>query len=453
MDSATRGQTTHVVALPYPGQGHINPMMNLCNLLVSQKPDILITVVLTEEWLGLIGSEAKPDNIRFATIPNVIPSEKVRADDMDAFFQGVMTKMEAPFERLLDLLKLPPTVIVVDTFLNWAIGVGNRRNVQTASFWPMSASHFTTYLHFHLFAQNGHFPIDLSVKGNERVDYIPGVSSTGFIDLTTFVDGRKSNMLGHVLKAFSWVPKAQYLLVTTISELESQVLDVLRSELSLPIYTIGPLIPSFKAVNPVGTNHLQWLDSQPCSSVLYVSMGSYLSVSSAQMDEIAAGLHKSGVRFFWVARSEANRLQDICGDMGLVVPWCDQLRVLCHSSIGGFWSHCGWNSVREAVFAGVPLLTFPINFDQGMNSKLVVEDWKIGWRVKSTEAKIDHLVTREEVAGLVKKFMDLEDDQGKEMRRRARELQQIWQGAIAEGGSSKTNINAFVKGIWQDQED
>lgn len=73
--------------------------------------------------------------------------------------------------------------------------------------------------------------------------------------------------------------------------------------------------------------------------------------------------------------------------------------------------------------------------------------------MKSTEAKIDDLVTREEVAGLVKKFMDLEDDQGKEMRRRARELQQIWQGAITEGGSSKTNINAFVKGIWQDQED
>lgn len=88
-----------------------------------------------------------------------------------------------------------------------------------------------------------------------------------------------------------------------------------------------------------------------------------------------------------------------------------------------------------------------------MNSKLVVEDWKIGWRVKSTEAKINHLVTREEIAGLVNKFMDLEDDEGKEMRRRASELQEIWKGAIAEGGSSKININAFIRDISKGHED
>lgn len=148
--------------LPYPGQGHINPMMNLCNLLVSQKSDILITLVLTEEWLGLIGSEAKPDNIHFATIPNVIPLEKDCAADMVAFFEAIMTRMEAPFEQLLDRLELPPTVIVVDTFLNWTIGVGNRRNIPTALFWPMSRSVFSVFQHFHLFCRNGHFPIDLS---------------------------------------------------------------------------------------------------------------------------------------------------------------------------------------------------------------------------------------------------------------------------------------------------
>ncbi|KAM1653468.1 hypothetical protein ACFX15_005677 [Malus domestica] len=56
-------------------------------------------------------------------------------------------------------------------------------------------------------------------------------------------------------------------------------------------------------------------------------MGSFLSVSSVQMDEIAAGLRKSGVRFIWPARGETDRIKQLCGDMGLVVPWCDQLRV------------------------------------------------------------------------------------------------------------------------------
>ncbi|XP_040363369.1 UDP-glycosyltransferase 87A1 isoform X1 [Rosa chinensis] len=520
MDSATIRQPNgvcHIVAMPHPGRGHINPMMNLCNLLVSQKSDILITFVLTEEWLGLIGSQAKPDNIRFATIPNVVPSEKERAADMVAFFEAVMTKMEVPFEQLLEVLEPPPSAIVADTFLPWAVAVGNRRNISSASFWPMTGSHFSVFQHFHLFQQNGHFPIDLlgyqstihfyqclvvqvvrslfplskvsssnlvngaasierafplnrvrpgsrwispclrhnyclTEKGNERVDYIPGVSSIRLADTTNFIDGSQSKILDNILKAFSWVPKAQYLFVTSIYELETQVIDAIRSELSQPVYTIGPLLPSFKAISPTGTNHLQWLDSQPCSSVLYISMGSFLSVSSAQMDEIAVGLRKSGVRFFWVARTETNRLQEVCGDMGLVVPWCDQFRVLCHSSVGGYWSHCGWNSVRECVFGGVPFLTFPITFDQGTNSKVVVEDWKIGWRVKSTEVKIDHLVTSEEIAVLVKKFMDLEDDEGKELRRRTSQLQQIWKGAIAEGGSTKTDINAFIRDISQSLE-
>ncbi|XP_068337125.1 UDP-glycosyltransferase 87A1-like [Pyrus communis] len=445
-----RSPVCHVVAMPYPGRGHINPMMTLCKLLTSQKTDILITFVVTEEWFGFIGSEVTQDNIRLATIPNVVPSELVRAADMYCFIEAIMTKMEAPFERLMDRLEPPPSLIVADTFLPWAVRVGNRRSIPAASFWPMPASFFSVFQHFHLLAENGHFPVDLLERGNDRVDYIPGVSSTRLADLPHFISGISPNILHHIHEDFSWVPKAQYLLFPSIYELEPQVIDVLRSIFSLPIYTIGPLIPYIKSnYHPsAGIDYLQWLDSQPCSSVLYISMGSFLSFSGAQMDEIAGGLRLSRVRFIWVARGETDRLKDACGDMGLV-PWCEQLRVLCHSSVGGFLTHCGWNSVREGVFAGVPFLTFPLRMDQGMVSKMIVEDWKVGWRLRKAEDKMDHLVTSEEIAGLAQKFMELEDDEGREMRRRARELKQICHGAIEEGGSSETNINAFVGDIFQ----
>ena len=175
-------------------------------------------------------------------------------------------------------------------------------------------------------------------------------------------------------------------------------------------------------------------------------MGSFLSISSAQMDEIAIGLHDSGVRFLWVARDETCRLNEVCGDMGLVVPWCDQLKVLSHSSIGGFWSHCGWNSTKEGMFYGIPFLTYPIGFDQIHNSKLIVEDWKIGWRVKK-DVGAENLVTGAEIAKLVTKFMDLESDEMKEIRSKASEVQHICQRAIAKGGSYESSINAFIKDL------
>lgn len=152
----------HVLAMPYPARGHINPMMNLCKLLVANNSDILVTYVVTEEWLGFIGSEPRPTNIRFGSIPNVIPSELTRAADHIGFMEAVMTKMEAPFEQLLDRLVPPPTIIVYDTFLFWVVGVGNWRNIPVASFWTMPASIFSVLLHHHLLEQNGHYPVNLS---------------------------------------------------------------------------------------------------------------------------------------------------------------------------------------------------------------------------------------------------------------------------------------------------
>ncbi|XP_021279160.1 UDP-glycosyltransferase 87A1-like [Herrania umbratica] len=453
MDSMSSEPTvSHVVALPYPGRGHINPIMNLCKAIVSKSDNILITFVVTEEWLSFIGSDSKPDKIRFCCIPNVLPSELVRASDMAAFLEAVWTKMEAPFERLLDELEPPATLIIADTHLFWAVSVGNRRNIPVASFWPMSASMFLVFQHFHLFQENGHFPVDLSDNETKRVDYIPGVSSTSLLDLPGFNGGIYPVILKQILCCISCVGKAQYLLLPSIYELESQSIDALKAEFSFPIYTVGPAIPCSKpgdkscsSPSQVESDCLHWLDRQPSNSVLYVSLGSFLSVSSAQLDEITAALQDSGVRFLLVAREETSRLKDGCGDKGFVVPWCDQLRVLCHPSVGGFWSHCGWNSVRDGIFAGIPFLTFPLFADQNLNSKLIVEDWKIGWRVKPQFT--ENLVARGEISFLVQKFMHLESDEGKQIRHRAKELQEKCLHAIGRRGSSETNINSFIQNI------
>ncbi|XP_050289404.1 UDP-glycosyltransferase 87A1-like isoform X2 [Quercus robur] len=418
----------HVVAMPYPGRGHINPMMNLCKILASKKKDILITFVVTEEWLSFIGSDPKPDNVRFSTIPNVIPSELVRAADIFSFFEATMTKLEAPFVQLLDQLELPVTVIMADTVLSWVVGVGNRRNIPVASLWTMSPSMLSTTIQ--------RFQADFISEAEERV-------------VDTAHDQRVQQMSQRFFEACSCVTKAQYLLLASIYELESETIDVLKSQFSFPVYAVGPTIPLLdleENMNPGNQNYLNWLDCQPRSSVLYISMGSFLSISSAQMDEIAIGLHDSGVRFLWVARDETCRLNEVCGDMGLVVPWCDQLKVLSHSSIGGFWSHCGWNSTKEGMFYGIPFLTYPIGFDQIHNSKLIVEDWKIGWRVKK-DVGADNLVTGAEIAKLVTKFMDLESDEMKEIRSKASEVQHICQRAIVKGGSCESSINAFIKDL------
>ncbi|XP_062075917.1 UDP-glycosyltransferase 87A1-like [Humulus lupulus] len=294
------------------------------------------------------------------------------------------------------------------------------------------------------------------------VDYIPGISTTRLADFSDRIF-EKDKIVQILIDAVSKVSGAQYFLSTSVYELESQVFNVLKPKFPFPIYPIGPISinPEFHLQNTSNDNtiisgtvpeYVQWLDSQPEASVLYISFGSFLSVSNTQLDEIVAGIRTSGVRHMWVARDNVSKIKDGCGDVGFVVPWCDQLRVLGHPSIGGFWTHCGWNSTLEAIFAGVPMLTFSIAGDQILNSKQIVEDWKIGWKVNNKKIICEetaeiNLVRRDEISVLVKRFMDPENNDRKLMRERVKELQKSCELAITKGGSSDTNIDAFISQI------
>ncbi|KAK2643196.1 hypothetical protein Ddye_024959 [Dipteronia dyeriana] len=214
--------------------------------------------------------------------------------------------------------------------------------------------------------------------GNEHVDYIPGVSPTHLMDFPLLVNGSDPHILRSAYK------------------LERRTIDALRAKFCFPIYTNGPAIPFFKlednfCLSPRKINepnHMHWLNCQPNRSVLYISFGSFLPVSGAQMDEIAAGKP--------AAAANLKRL-------------------------GGFLTHCGWNSVREGLFSDVPSLTFPLGSDQMTNSKLIEEDWKIGWRVRKL-AEVENLVSRDTIWEHVVKFMDMESNEGKQMRRRVKEV-------------------------------
>ncbi|KAM0002894.1 putative 7-deoxyloganetin glucosyltransferase [Helianthus debilis subsp. tardiflorus] len=442
--------TFHVVAIPYPGRGHINPMMTLCNLIALRHPsNFLITVVLTQEWLGFIQPEPKPpSNIRFATIPNVIPSEVNRADDFPGFFNATLTKMEEPVEQLLRGMVVPISVVIYDTYLSWVLNMGSRMNFPVASLFTMSATVFTMFYYYHLLVENCNAGDNFSGNMEELVDYIPGVPPTRVADLVTAFNGKGKEVRAATLQAISMSAKAQFLLFLSVYELEAQVIDALKSELSIPIYVIGPAIPYFR-LNDMQNDqnapkYVRWLDCQPPDSVLYISHGSFLSVSDAQLEEIIAGVYDSGVRYLWIARDEKTRSKCENDEKGLVIPWCDQLRVLCHGSVGAFWSHCGWNSTKEGAFSGVPMLTFPIFFDQVPNSKMIVEDWKMGRRVSVGEGI---LVTREEISKLIRSFMYRESEEGKEVRRRAKEVKKICRQAVAEGGPAQIDIDSFISEI------
>ena len=61
--------------------------------------------------------------IHLFSIPNVLHSKLVHAANFLGFLEAMMTKMEDPCERLLDLLKPLVTIIVTDALLFWIVEV------------------------------------------------------------------------------------------------------------------------------------------------------------------------------------------------------------------------------------------------------------------------------------------------------------------------------------------
>ncbi|XP_044957084.1 UDP-glycosyltransferase 87A1-like [Hordeum vulgare subsp. vulgare] len=454
MDSAA-APPCHVLAVPYPGRGHINAMLNLCRLLAA-RGRVSATVVVTEEWLGLLGSEPATSGVRLEAIPNVVPSEHGRAADMVGFVEAVYTRMEAPFERLLDRLGAAPAAIVADTFVPWTVRVGDRRGVPVCVLSPLSATMFSVQYHFDRLpvASGGTAPpVSDNSDGNDSClieKYIPGLKSVRLTDL----EPTHSNkiVLNQIVEAYRHVRKAQCVIFTSFYELESDAIGSLRRELPCPVFAVGPCIPFMElqennAISEEEQGYMAWLDAQPVNSVLYVSLGSYLSVSSAQLDEIAMGLAQSKVKFLWVLRNAGSHMQELVGGSdGVVIQWCDQLKVLCHPSVGGFFTHCGMNSTLEGLYAGVPMLTLPIAFDQPINSRLIVDEWKVGYGLKE-KIRDDGIIGREEIAEGVKTLMNCDDVEG--TRRRASLMKQASRAAVEVGGSSDSDITSLINYISQ----
>ncbi|PNT71008.1 hypothetical protein BRADI_2g21317v3 [Brachypodium distachyon] len=365
--------------------------------------------------------------------------------------------MEAPFVRLLDGLQAQggaPAAIVADTFVPWAVRVGNRRRIPVCVLSPLSAAMFSVQYHFHRLPQAAGGSASPPLDGADIADgvgpclienYIPGLKSIRLADLEPSHSNKAA--LNSILEAYVEVRKAQCVIFTSFYEIESDAIDSLRQELPCPVFSVGPCIP-FMALQEHNANtekesYMAWLDAQPVNSVLYVSLGSFLSVSPAQLDEIAYGLAQSKVRFMWVLRDACSRVEGLIqGSDGMVVPWSDQLKVLCHPSVGGFLTHCGMNSMLEALYAGVPMLTLPIVLDQPINSRLIVDVWKVGYSLKE-KVRADSVIGRDEIAEAVKKLM-MNSGDAEGVRRRASLLEEASRTTAEEGGSSYRDIMAFI---------
>ncbi|GJW91322.1 UDP-glycosyltransferase 88B1-like protein [Tanacetum coccineum] len=109
--------------------------------------------------------------------------------------------------------------------------------------------------------------------------------------------------------------------------------------------------------------------------------------------------------------------------------------ILSHDSVGGFVSHCGWNSTLESVVAGVPMVAWPLYADQSMNRVYLAQEIKVALAVKMSP---DGFVTSEALAQTMRELMN--GNEGRAVREQSLEMSRRGMAAMEDGGSSRADL-------------
>ncbi|GMH18272.1 hypothetical protein Nepgr_020113 [Nepenthes gracilis] len=442
----------HVLAVPYPAQGHINPLLQFCKRLASK--GFKATLAISTFIANSNGFADAPATVHLETISDGFDDGGfAQAESIAAYlsaFEAAGSKSLAHLVRKLADSDHPINCIVYDSFMPWALDVAKQQGTLAATFFTQAVAVGCIYYR----VNRGLLRLPIPSPPVE----IPGLPPLEIGDMPGYFarPAEYPAYFAMVLEQYYNVDKADFVLVNSFYELEAKAVDSMQN--LLPMLTIGPTIPSQYLDNRVdgdktyglslldpGAAATSWLATKPPGSVVYISFGSMASLPDLQTQELAWGLMASNSYFLWVTRSsepESELPRDFVErtrDTGLFVNWCRQLEVLANEAVGCFVSHCGWNSILEALSLGVRVVAMPLWTDQTTNAKLVEDAWGVGVRVKAND---EGLMGRDEIEACISRVMVGEE--GRKMKANAKRWSDLAKKAVSEGGSSDKNIDEFV---------
>ncbi|MCO5560668.1 hypothetical protein L7F22_014285 [Adiantum nelumboides] len=471
-----RPKQHHALAVPLPAQGHINPMMRFCRSLAKQ--GVIVTFVNVdvvhnrleevkqqqeEGDGGEQPAEAGGKNmIRRAYVPvEGLDLSQGFAVSSEDFFEA--QKSIAPhLQRLLLCLDPPVTLMVSDICMTAPTQpLADSFNLPRIALYPSSQS---MLLLFHYFMQGPLSSNQVLEVMMKETNATSKVFQKGLQGLPSVIQNEDLPHFRHVtddtVYMFTFLKhelehcfqKAHSMVVNSFYDLERSAFTTLSARVNIPIHGIGPLVEEDNATSlwKEDAACMLWLDQQPALSVLFISFGSVALLSHAQFEEIFSSLLSNAQRFLWVVRpglvqnspssTDPLHLTSKTKDKGMFVAWAPQVQVLRHPSIGGFLTHCGWNSTMEAISLGVPLLCWPYLGDQFFIAKYVVEEWKIGLRFKKDDTR--GLVVKDEIERVITMLM--QGEEGKVIRETSSHLKIACCKASLPGGESHNNMHNLL---------
>ncbi|PIN03967.1 UDP-glucuronosyl and UDP-glucosyl transferase [Handroanthus impetiginosus] len=273
------------------------------------------------------------------------------------------------------LSSINPDLLIYDMFQPWAPKIASSKGIPSVYFATSGAAPFSFYHHVYTMGDGSTFPYPaIYLLDHERINFRDRL-------IPYLKDADDDFAFGNLTKS------CEIVLMKSCREVEEKYIDYLSVLCKKRVVTTGPLIvDSNDYDHEEFSKIMKWLSGKSRHSTVYISFGSEYFLSKEQIVEIAKALELCEANFIWVVRFPGDEKMtsvenaflieflERVKERGLIVPrWAPQTKILAHPSVGGFVSHCGWSSITEGMYFGVPIIGMPMKSEQPINARLVVE--------------------------------------------------------------------------------
>ncbi|KAI3677175.1 hypothetical protein L1987_86797 [Smallanthus sonchifolius] len=460
----------HVVFIPLLAPGHMIPLVQLARLFAARgvRSTIITTVhnaLTIQPSIDLDIKTGYPLTILTVNFPSSevgLPtgienaSTCTTTEMSSALFRGLIL-LQTPMEQLVR--DVAPDCIFSDMFFTWTVDLAEELKIPRLLFYP---NNFIYHSIFH--SLKVHAP-HANLKSESDSFVVPNLPDNIAMKLSQVSHHfRFKTEMGDMMEKVLQSEKRSYGLVhNTFYEIEPAYADHIHKIKTTKSWHIGPLFQFFKRYDSdggVSEKHscFTWLHDQKPNSVIYVCFGSMVRFPESQITEIALALEESKQPFVWVVRKDGDdgigglpegfEERIMAENKGLIITgWAPQVEILQHPSVGGFMTHSGWNSVLEAVTAGVPLMTWPLYAEHFYNEKLVellgigvgvgADVWNPSFEITSPVIGKRGILDAIEVLTGGSAVAERIKENVKELAVKAKKV-------IEEGGSSFNSLNALI---------
>ncbi|KAF5731202.1 putative UDP-glucosyl transferase 88A1 [Tripterygium wilfordii] len=469
-----------IVLYPVMGMGHLISMVELSKLILTHHPLFTVNILLptapyatgsTAQYISAV-STTNPSIIFHHLPPVSLPQDPASYPCVEALLFD-LTRLNNPnVHTAIQSISQTSTVhaLILDFFCAAALHVAAELYVPAYFFFTSSASGLALFFHFPTIDRS----TNKNFKDLETTVNLPCLPPIPLSHMPEPILEKDTAEYAGFIDCSVGLSKSTGIIVNTFNSLEPKAVKDLADGVCYPdgptppVFCIGPLIATNHQIGNESDDKvlesecLTWLDKQPSQSVVFLCFGSLGLLSKAQLREIAIGLERSGQRFLWVVRNpppedkrqrfltqpdpDLNSLLpdgflDRTKERGLVVKrWAPQVAVLNHEAVGGFVTHCGWNSVLESICAGVPMVAWPLYAEQKLNKALLVEELKLALAMNESKTGF---VSATEVEKRVKELM--ESEEGNSLRERVTAKRNEAMKAMGKGGSSRVALAKLVE--------